>query len=940
MLTPEKMPGLKIKHLLLIIAAVAAGNISFAQTFSVSGLMIDSASREPLPGVTVVLRAARDTTKWKGTLTGIDGKFRFENVAPGAYRLKATYIGYEAERKFIMVRSADVDAGTLKISQSAVALKAVEVTDTQIRVQQKGDTLQYNANAFKTNRDGNAEDLITKMPGITVDGSGVKAQGENIQQILVDGKPFFGDDPNITLKNLPAEVIDKIEVFDRLSEQSQFTGFDDGQTRKTINIVTKKGVNSGEFGKIYAGAGENGRYIAGGNMNAFKGERKFSVIGLSNNINQQNFSNEDLLGVSGNSTSSGGGGRGGRGGGGGRNNGGGNNNSSNFQVGQQSGISTTHAMGVNYSNEWKKLELSGSYFFNNSDNDRRTSLERTFIAQRDSGLVYTERNKATSPNFNHRLNMRLEYELDSANSLVITPALSQQRNTSRSALTGDYFTAEDPERHLNNGNYSYNSGYNFSNNLLFRHRFKKRGRSASVNASVTLNDRDANSSLRSLDEDFLNDTTVRIDQQSDQFTSSDTYSSNIAFTEPMGKSGQFQVNYTVSLTKSNTSKQTYDINPETGDHINLDTLLTNVFENTYLSNRGGASYRFNTKKYNFMTGLNFQYADLASNQDFPKPFELQRSFQNLLPQAMFNYKFSPGANLRFNYRTATNAPSVSQLQNVVNNRNPLFLRSGNANLKQDYQHTFTLRYGRTNFKTASSFMIFLFGSYVKDYIGNATFRAEGDTTVNGVRLTQRGTQLTYPINVPQNWNARTFVTLGTPLPVIKSNLNFNTGFNYNRTPALINGRTNLAHNYSISEGIVLGSNHEMIDFTISYTANYVIVKNTLQTGSDNNYFTHLTSLRLVWQPWKGLVFNSNLVNTVYTGLGEQFNQSIWFWNAAIGYKLLKDKSLDIRISGFDLLNQNRSINREVTETYIEDSQTNALTRYYMVMITYDLRKFK
>ncbi|MBT1697603.1 TonB-dependent receptor [Fulvivirgaceae bacterium PWU4] len=935
----EEMPGLTTKSLLLIIVLMAIGYASSAQTFSVSGTMIDSTAREPLPGVAVVLRSVRDTTQWKGTLTDIDGNFRFENVAPGGYRLKATYIGYTTRQRFIRVRGENIEIGPLMISQSAVALKAVEVTDTQIRVQQKGDTLQYNANAFKTSRDGNVEDLITKMPGITVDGSGVKAQGENVQQILVDGKPFFGDDPNITLKNLPAEVIDKIEVFDRLSEQAQFTGFDDGQTRKTINIVTKKGVSRGDFGKIYAGAGENGRYIAGGNMNAFKGARKLSAIGLTNNINQQNFSNEDLLGISGNSTSSGGG-RGGRGGG--RTNGGGNNNnnSSNFQVGQQSGISTTHAMGLNYSNEWKKVELSGSYFFNKADNDRRTSLERTFIAQRDSGLVYTERNRATSTNFNHRLNLRLEYEIDSANSLVVTPAFSQQRNRSQSNLGGDYLTSETQERHLDNGNYGYNTGYNFSNNVLFRHRFKKRGRSASINATVTLNDRDADSGLRSVDDDFLNDTTVRIDQHADQITSSDTYSSNVAFTEPIGKSGQFQVNYTLSLTKSSTSKQTFDINPETGANLTLDTLLTNVFENTYLSNRGGASYRYNKKRFNFMTGLNFQYADLASTQDFPQPFELQRSFENLLPQAMLNYKFSQGANLRFNYRTATNAPTVSQLQNVVNNRNPLFLRSGNSNLKQDYQHTFTLRYGRTNFKTASSFNVFLFANYVKDYIGNATFRAEKDTTVNGVRLSQRGTQLTYPINVPENWNARTFITFGVPMSAIKSNLNLNTGFNYNRTPALINGRTNLAHNYSLSEGIVLGSNHEAIDFTVSYTANYVIVKNTLQTSSDNNYFTHLTSLRLTWQPWKGIVFNSNLVNTVYTGLGEEFNQSIWFWNAAIGYKLLKDKSLDIRISGFDLLNQNRSINRDVTETYIEDSQTNALTRYYMLMITYDLRKFK
>jgi hypothetical protein len=917
------MQQCKIKFLLLIISGIMMNNTAVGQkNFNVSGVIIDSAGVEPLPGVTTVIIPLQDTLQWKVVQTDAKGKFTFSSMTPGTYRLKATYIGYGTQQQVVIVRSADIDIGVLKMHQSAVALKAVEVTGTQIRMQQKGDTLQYNASAFKSSRDASAEDLITKMPGITVDGTGVKAQGENVQRVLIDGKPFFGDDPNITLKNLPAEIIDKIEVFDRLSEQSQFTGFDDGQTSKTINIVTKKGMNRGEFGKAYTGVGENGRYIAGGNINAFKDERKFSVIGLSNNINQQNFTNEDL--GSGN-------GRGGRGGG---------RNNNNFKVGQQSGITTTHAMGVNYSNEWKKAELSGSYFFNNADNEKRVTLERTFITQQDSGLFYAESSREENINYNHRLNLRLEYTIDSANSVVITPALSHQRNNSHSTLAGDYLTGDVGERHLANGNNSFNTGYNFSNNVLFRHRFKKKGRSASVNASMTFNDRDADSDLHSLDEDFVSDTTIRIDQYADQVTSSDEYSSNVAFTEPVGKFSQMQFNYTISLTKSDTHKETYNFNPETGENVNLDTLLTNVFKNTYLSNRGGVSYRFNKKKINFMTGLNFQHANLDSHQDFPIPFELQRSFRNVLPQATFNYRFSQGQNMRFIYRTSTNAPSVSQLQNVVNNRNPLFLRSGNPDLKQDFQHSFTLRYGRTNSKSASSFNLFVFGSYVQDYIGNATFIAEGDTTINGVRLTQRGTQLSYPINVSENWNARTLVTLGLPLTAMKSNLNLNTGVNYNCTPALINGKLNLAHNYSISEGLVLSSNRESIDFTLSYTANYVIVKNTLQTRSDNNYFTHLTSLRLTWQPWKGFVFNSNLVNTIYSGLGEQFNQNIWFVNAAIGYKLLKDKSLDIRVSAFDLLNQNRSITREVSDTFIEDSQTNALTSYYMLMITYDLRKFK
>jgi hypothetical protein len=205
-----------------------------------------------------------------------------------------------------------------------------------------------------------------------------------------------------------------------------------------------------------------------------------------------------------------------------------------------------------------------------------------------------------------------------------------------------------------------------------------------------------------------------------------------------------------------------------------------------------------------------------------------------------------------------------------------------------------------------------------------------------------GQQLTYPVNVPENWNARTFVTYGIPLESIKSNLNLHTGFNYNRSPALIDNAQNLAHNYGFSEGVVLSSNiSENVDFTLSYTANYTIVKNSLESSqqADDNYFTHITSLRVVCQPWKGLDLSSNVTNSFFSGLSSEFDQNIWFWNASVGYKFLKDKSLEVKLNAFDLLNQNKSINREVTETYIEDSRTNVLTRYFMVTAVYNFRKF-
>jgi hypothetical protein len=923
-----------MKKLRLILAFQFFSTVLLAQV-RISGSVIDSLDNSPLVGVSLMLRHQQDSAYLRGTVTDVNGQFSFQNIKPGEYLLRVTYVGYATFENKLTLSKVDVSLGALKLSQSATTLQTLVVTGQSIPVEQKGDTVQYNASGYKVNRDASAEDLIAKMPGITTDETGVKAQGEQVRQVLVDGKRFFGDDAAAALKNLPAEIIDKIEVFDRMSDQSQLTGFDDGQQQRTINIVTKKGVSNGQFGKVTAGISDDGRYIAAGNLNSFKSDRKLTVLGLTNNINQQNFSNDDLLGVTGGTPAARGGGRGG-------NNGAAANN---FLTGQQKGISTTHAGGFNYINEFgTKAEVSASYFFNTSDNDRLSEISRRYIA-RDSGLLYTENNKSLSTNTNHRANVRFEYNIDSANSIVFTPRLTLQLNNS-DANSGSLSTiAETLVNQINKKNKNDQSAYTLAGNLLYRHRFKKRGRSVSWGVDFDKSDREGNTELYSVNENIQRDRITTTDQYADNFSNSVKYSSNLAYTEPVGKSGQVQMNYTASLTNSESEKKTYDVtDSEAGKTETLNARLTNIFENSYLSNRGGISYRYNKgRKLNLMGGVNFQQSKLSSDQDFPKEFEVDRSFYNFLPQASMNYRYTGGNNLRVQYRTSTNAPSISQLQNVVNNSNPLFLRSGNADLKQDYQQNITVRFNKTNAEKGRTFLFFIYGAYIQDYIGSAAYlnSAEDTVVVNDIQLAP-GQQLTYPVNVAENWNARTFVTYGVPLKLIKSNINFNTGFNYNRTPAVINGDVNLSHNYTISQGIVIGSNiSKNFDFTISYTGNYTIVNNSVATqqGGANNYFTHLSTVRVNSEPWKGLVLTSNVTNSIFSGLSADLDQNIWFWNAAVGYKLLKDKSLEAKLTVFDLLNQNKSIGRDVTETFIEDSMTNVLTQYFMFSMTYTFRKF-
>ena len=905
----------------------------------VSGIISDDQKSDPLPFASVAIFHAKDSTLLNGDITDINGHFSIGSLPFGNYYLNITYIGYNNLKSEVFSLSAAQpikNFGKIKLSPSLLNLKEITVAEKQIRVEQKGDTIQYNSSAYKVNPDASAEDLISKMPGITKDNNGnVTAHSEQVKQVLVDGKPFFGDDPNMALKNLPADVIDKIQVFDKLSDQAQLTGFDDGQSQKTINIITKSGMSKGQFGKIYAGYGTDDRYIAGGNVNLIKGNSRISIIGLTNNVNQQNFSSQDLLGVTGgNSGAQGRGGSSDRGGSKG-------GSSNNFLVGNQNGLTTTNSLGLNYGDNWgKKIKVSGSYFFNNTNNSNSTILTRNYFTAKDNGLLYNESELSKSNNFNHRFNFRFEYEIDSSNKIIFTPKFNLQQNNSSSSLLGSNMLPENVlESKTENNNNADNKGYTLSNSLLYQHKFDKRGRTFSINVSTDNNNKTGNGNLYSLSQ-YVSDTTL-IDQHSFQDNNGYSLSSSINYTEPLDSSSQLQFSYSPSYSNTNTDKETQNFNMVSQKYSLLDTALSNKYQSTYISNRGGISYRRNEKKYDFMTGLNFQYATLAGTEIFPLAFEVDKSFSKILPQAMFNYKFSKEANLRIMYRTSTSTPSISQLQNVVNNTNPLLLSTGNPDLKEDYKHTLTARYGNTNNTKATGLFVFLYGNYGLNYIGNSTFIATNDTTLeNGIFL-KKGSQLTKPVNLDGNWNARSMVTYVLPVSKIKSNLNFNAGFTYNRIPALINGTPNLANNYNFRGGTGLVSNiSENLDFTLSYDANYSIVDNSLQEQANNNYFSHKASLKFNWIFWKGFVLNTNMTQTIYNGLSQSYNQNYLLWNTSLGYKFLKNQALDVKVSCFDILNQNKNITRNVTDTYIEDVQTTVLNRYFLLTLTYNLKNFK
>ena len=927
-----------MKKYLLLLLSLWLGSAAFAQEFPILGMIIDAKTETPLTGANITLTSREDGAT-RGAVADEAGRFRL-TARPGAYELKVTYLGYQPYTQEVVVENGPVRAGRIALEEEALNLQEAIVKEKLPTAIMKGDTTQFNAGAYKVNPDASAENLIRKMPGVTVEGGQVQAQGENVQEVLVDGKPFFGNDPMAALRNLPAEVIDKIQVFDRQSDQAQFTGVDDGQTTKAINIITKPGMRSGQFGKVYGGYGLDGQYQGGGNVNIFKGDSRISLIGQANNINQQNFATEDLLGVVGGDQGGRGGPGGGRGGGRWRRGGGGD--IGDFLVGEQNGISATQAFGLNYSDKWgKKTDVSGSYFFNRSENDALTTSFRDYITNSDFEQVYDEESRTATTNTNHRFNLRIDYKIDSTNSILIVPRLGLQYNDGRENTTGINLFGGEPTSKALYELAPQLDALDFSNMLLFRHRFAKRGRTFSLNLNTNYNNKTGKRYLLS-ENTFFEDITLSdtLNQFSDLFTDGWEIESRASYTEPLGKEGMVQFDYEASYQKGESEQETFGLEDSSQEYNLFNPALSNTFSSNYLAQRAGMGYRMRGEKAMLFARVHYQWAQLEGEQVFPVADQLSRNFYNLVPGAFFRYEFSKQDNLRVGYRASTTPPSVSQLQEAIDNSNPLQLRSGNPDLEQNYAHRLFARFSRTNAEKSTVFYAMLSGQYSDNYIGNNTLTAVQDTLIaEGITL-PRGGQLIRPANLEGYRNLRGFLTYGLPVKLLKSNLNLNLSADFTRQPGLVNGALNYANNTAYGLGLVLSSNiSERVDFTISSQSSFNTVENSLSTRLNTEYFSQNSSLLANFIIANGFVFRTTLNHQLYNGLSEGFDQNYWLWNMGLAKKLFKNERGEVQLSVFDLLKQNTNIQRNVTEAYIEDVQTEVLQQYFMLTFTYQIRNF-
>jgi len=738
-----------------------------AQNTTITGTVISNGDGSSLPGAHVILVPSAGGPELDN-LTDDKGKFVVNNIKPGDYLLTISYLGFTDYKKQLQITRRGLELGDIKLVESAYELGQVQVVGQAAQATSKDDTLQFNASSFKTNPDASAEDLTRKVPGIVMENGKIQAQGEDVKEILVDGKPFFGNDPAAALKNLPAEVIDKIQIFDRQSDQDAFSGFNSGQTTKSINIITRQDKRNGAFGRLFGGYGTDERYQAGGAVNRFKDDVRFTILGQFNNINEQNFSSEDLSGVSqGGGRGSGGGSWGGGGGGWG----GGNND---FVVDQKQGIARTNAFGMNYSDTWgKKLKISGSYFFNQGNIVSEQNLNRELINNRsDFSQFYEEHNEATSGNLNHRMNMRIEYELNKNNSLIIQPRMSMQNTDGIQLITAENNTQL---LKLNDSKTDFSTllgALNFSNQILWRHKFKKAGRTFSVEVNNSIRNQDGESNLYALNNSFgIRLRADTIDQENRLLAKGSTTSANINFNEPISKKSGLQFSYNVSRQIDDSDKKNFNLDPLTNTYSELNGALSNVLGSEFLTQRAGLGIRGGNEKMQFNLNTNAQWVNQDASQTYPLQANIERNYFNVLPFAYLKYDFSKQKSIRFFGRAYTNAPSISQLQEVVDNSSPLRLRTGNPELLQSLGYNMSLRYSATNPAKSTVLYSYISGTINRNQITNSTIIATEDTYLNGGVLFPRGGQLVAPVNLNGNWNLRAFTTYGFPLKMIKSNAN-------------------------------------------------------------------------------------------------------------------------------------------------------------------------
>ncbi|WP_421942082.1 outer membrane beta-barrel protein [Pedobacter sp.] len=903
-----------------------------AQTLhNIKGRTIDTASTSLLSGTSIAILNAKDSTLVKFTRSTQQGQFELTNIKNGKYILLVSYPKYADFVDHFTLDSTkkDIDYGKINLTGMAKILADVIITGNRNAIKIKGDTTEFDPKAFNIEPNSKVEDLIKQFPGFQIDKDGkITAQGKSVPKVLVDGEEFFGDDPTLVTKNLRADMVESVQLYDKSSDQASFTGIDDGEKTKTLNIKLKEDKKNGYFGKLQGGYGTDDFYTGQAMFNKFWGKKKFSAYGIlgNNGTVGLGWDDRDKYGGSGNMQISDDGGiyfsMGG----------------DDFESydGQYSGqgIPVSRTGGLHFDSKWNKDKesLNTNYKVGaiGVTGNRNTISQNTLangINNRISDQVFD------NDMFKQKLDATYEIKLDT----TLTLKVSIDGSLKNSSTFDDYFTTttrEDATR-LNTSKRTLSNEADdqaFNLNAFITKRLRKKGRTLSLNLNQSFNKNTSEGYLNSTNS-FFNvndqlDSIRNIDQYKVNLIANNAFKSNLVYTEPFSESFSVIVNYGLSLINGKSDRRSY--NKLAGDAYDvLDTVFSNNYELDQVINQAGAIFNYKKGKtvINFgskFSGVNFKQMDVFRNRTF------NRNFVNYMPQASYQYRFSQQKSFRLSYNGNTSQPSLDQIQPIRVNTDPLNVFEGNPNLRPSFRSSFNANYN--SYKVLTNQSIWLNASYsftANPIMSNVTTDATGKSTYQSINLSDK---------MPSNYYF--YGSIGRKIKPLDMNLGLNLNFSGNSSYNYINQVLNKTQNYVYSAGIDFNKYKEKkYSFYGNFGPSYNVTTASIQQSLNSNGWGLSGYLEgSVQLPGKFEITTD--AQYQYNGKTQAFNENFerFLWNAALNKKFFKSENLKISVSGRDLLNQNVGFNRSAYNGNISQSSYTTIRRYFLLSVIWDFNK--
>lgn len=902
---------------------------AYGQEGSVEFCLCDSVNGDTVEGAVVELVYLSDSTKYHAVSDG-SGKAKFQRIAYGDYSVTATFLGYIPSCRRIRLNAHFLSPDTIRMQPDVQLLDEVVISTPALRSTQNGDTLSYHADAYKVVLGANSESLLTKMPGISVSERGVEAHGRTVQKIMIDGEEFFGNDVLSALKNLPADMIEDVEVFNKLSDEAELTGVDDGRGYTAINIRSKPDRRKGTFGRLYAGYGFSDKYIAGGNINNFNSKCRLSVVGLANNISLHNFVTEDIVGATDEE---------------------GKNGHSNFVVKPMPGISSVQSLGTNFNTSW----LSGSYFFNRTDNSNVPVSQRENLNSGNKVQLTDAEKDLTALNYNHRFSAKMKFNVGERHSFIIRPSLNIQDFSDFSeqrSLVRNRFGCDDI-RFVHNrlsDNRNERLGINVSNTFNYRYRFHKRGRSLSMSLLGNYYDNETDA----LNEQY---TFRKPDMPLDPLLASSVSSqqnfrktrkvmarTGVVYTEPLSRRFRMSWEYAFIYSRDEAAKTVFLRDNETGElSTTADARQSSENRGIYLTHKIGPRFQYAFRKTSITVGGAFQHMNFKGTNILPATGEVYKPYSNLTYEVVANLVINRQNTICIDAKGRTVNPSANLLQDVVSLANLSRVSAGNPNLSPSYLHGFGIRYIHTDARRGSTVAVSLNYNGSGNYIGDSLVADQPDFIVTeGVKLGE-GNLFVRPVNIGGYHRLHGKITYGFPVNPLRSNLNIQAQAVINVLPGIINGEYSPVHRNNYLVGASLASNiSEDVDFRVSYTGEYVQGEFTTKAGKNNNdYFSHTVSGQLKWAFWKGVTFTGSLSYRQDKGISAPFNDRTLLCNLYLGKRIFRNRLGEISIGINDLFDDN---SRRYAHT-INSSGTNnivnqGIERYVAFQLVWHLRNYR